>query len=384
MERERIRLGAGISIFRERRSWMLDLNLGAGRIRKSLKTTSKWEALQWVASMQPDDKSAIPPIERFKAVDTPMVFQRPVPVINIANTEKVRRVEPGVSIEDACTKYMEFLTTKNDDSAHIKNVGGQIRMFARFAKIDRVEQIETRHIIDYLASFAKSAPRTRRQKLWTLRTWLTWCKTLKFITADPTEGIAAPRIKRGKVTYLSFDEVTRLLKACAGTQFENIVKAALYSGMRLDEILRLEPADVDLKAKWLNLGVTKTSWPRDVPIFDQAVEAFDTFIKAGGFGFKESGNTRENLNAVFGAAEISGKDKFKIIRRTFVTNALLNGIDPYIVARWAGHDIQTQQKHYAGYRRSDRPLELTWFGMAVPKSGRLDPPNEGGDKQGPP
>lgn len=385
MERERIRLGAGISIFRERRSWLLDLNLGAGRIRKSLKTTSKWEALQWVVWMQPDGKPPIPSNERFKPADTPMLFQRPVPVINVVKLGEVRCVGPGISIEDACGKYLEYLAkTKSDSPDHIKNVGSQIRMFAKSAKIDRVQQIEARHIIDWLNSFAEKTAGTRKQKLWILRTWLNWCITMKYITSNPSEGIATPRVKRGKVKYLSFDEVHELLKASAGTPFEHIIKVAVYSGMRLDEILVIEPTDVDLKARWLNLGDTKTDRPRDIPLLDQAVAAFEAFVKNGGFGFVECGNTRDNLKAVFAAAKISGTDKFKLLRRTFVTHALLNEIDPYVVARWSGHDINVQQKNYAGYRRSDRPLEFTWCGKRIPRSGRLDPHGDEGDKQGSP
>lgn len=384
MERERIPLGAGIAIYRERRSWLLDLNLGGTRIRRSLRTVCKWDALQLVASMRPDDKPIIPPADRFKGENLRLPSNKAIPVVNIANPRTVFIVQAGITIEDACSKYLNYLKTKGDDIDHIKNVGGQIRMFARFAKVERVQQIEPHHIVEYLNSFAGKAARTRRQKLWTLRTWLNWCIVIRFCTTDPTAGLASPRIKRGRVKYLSFDEVARLFQASAGTEFDAIIKAAVYSGMRLDEILAMEPTDIDLRARWLNLGETKTDRPRDIPILDQAVPTFEAFLKDGGFGFEECGNTRKKLKAVFSAAQISGRDKFKLLRRTFVTHALLNEIDPYVVARWSGHDVHVQQRDYAGYRRSDRPLEFTWCGKRIPRSGRLDRDGTEGDKQGPP
>jgi integrase len=393
MEIERIRLGPGVSLYRERVSWLLDLTLeGGGRLRKSM-GKNRWKAIEETARAAGEGNLPKPPAERFQpaqqGTETSVTFTgpavylpkpppgvtplapRPQVVARPAETPQVRR---GISIEEAVSKYTTYLLkTKGDDPDHVDNVGGQIRMLQDHFKLDRVEQIEPHHIVEYLNSFADGPPSTRRQKLWTIRTWLRWCRAMRWISSDATEGISPPRVKRKKVRYLTFEEVERLLKASKGTPIKDHIKVALYTGLRAKELRSLDPADVDLKGRWLNLENTKTGRPRDIPIFDQCYPAFRRFMKERTFGITKSGYWERQFKEVFEKANLP-QPGFRILRRTFATHLLLEGIEQYIVAKWDGHDLRTQERHYAGYRRSDRPMKFTWFGKIVPKDGVLEIP----------
>lgn len=387
MERDRIILGPGIAIFREWNCWLLDLSMGKKRVRKSLKTDDKWKALEFVAQAHQRAEPFTPASERFAPAQQgnqvhlagfqgPDIFRppgmAPAPVI----PRVVARPVPRTTIDEAITLYTSYLRdNKSDSPEHVQNVGNQIRMFRTFAKLDRMDQIEARHIVEYLNSFAGKAARTRRQKLWTLRTWLRWCIKLGFRSSDPTDGLSPPRIKRKKVRYLSFEEVGRLLAASEGTPVDDALKAALYTGLRFKELRNLDLSDVDLKARWLNLERTKTDRPRDIPIFDQSLRCFQRFVRQGTFGITKSGYWDRQLKAVFKKAQVL-EPGFKILRRTFATNLLLLGVEQYVVAQWDGHDLSTQERHYAGYRRSDQPMRITWFGKRIPKDGRLKVPRQ--------
>lgn len=395
MELERIRLGPGVSLYRERVSWLLDLRLeGGGRLRKSM-GKNRWKAIETTARAAGEGalggNVSKPLDERFQGPSAnivPLGFVGPEvfrpkpppgtiplsPIVLPRAAPVIARPLPGISIEEAIFKYTAYLRdTKGDEPDHVKNVGGQIRMLQEFTKLDRVEQIEPRHIVEYLNSFASAAAGTRRQKLWTIRTWAKWCRTMGWIGRDPTEGISPPRIKRKKVRYLTFDEVERLLKASKRTPIEDHIKVAIYSGLRFKELRCLDHRDVDVKGRWLNLENTKTDRPRDIPIFDQCYPAFRRFMKERTFGITKSGYWERQFKSVFEKAKLLHPG-FRVLRRTFATHLLLEGIEQYIVAQWDGHDLSTQERYYAGYRKSDRPLVFTWFGKRVPKDGRLKAP----------
>ena len=64
-----------------------------------------------------------------------------------------------------------------------------------------------------------------------------------------------------------------------------------------------------------------------------------------------------SLREVWTRAKVDGG--LQILRHTWVSHLLLAGVDPYKVARFAGHDYAIQQKHYAGIKLGDKPFPMT-------------------------
>lgn len=396
MERERIPLAPGVSLYREGLVWMVDFFMKGDRMRKSLRTQDRWKALGLVASYMGRDGTTAPvtpPAERFAApqanvlplgVTGPAVFQlRPppgfVPLSPHAQAAVMVHASTGAAVKDAIDEYLADQDGMMGNSkAHTKNVRKQLEKFVAHAGVTRVEQIGTKHVRAYLNACATQgqSAKTRKDKLGILGAWMRWCRSMKYVAADPTEGMKAPRVRTGDVRYLTSAEVTKLLQAAEGSRVEVLIKMGLFTGLRRKELLGLTAEQIDLTGRSIRLKSSKTLRTRSVPVFDQTLPVIMRLPRTGKlFEISASGYLCRQVREVFAAAGLQGLG-LQTLRRTFATHLLLAGVDPYHVARWLGHDITVQQRHYGGFRQDDRPMELRWFGAPIPKSGVLEIPKE--------
>jgi len=89
-----------------------------------------------------------------------------------------------------------------------------------------------------------------------------WASVLPFKEAD------APKIR-----YLTDAETTNLIDACAG-DFRDLVLAALLTGCRYGELMKLKVGDFDPQAGTLLVQVSKGGKPRHVVLTDEGRNHF--------------------------------------------------------------------------------------------------------------
>src|SRR5262249_43661657 len=93
--------------------------------------------------------------------------------------------------------------------------------------------------------------------------------------------IKPPKRPRGRTRFLSEDEITRLMVACARSknpELAPVVALAINTGARRGELLRLKWEQVDLTSDFgfsarIRLVETKTDTDRSVPLNKDAVDA---------------------------------------------------------------------------------------------------------------
>lgn len=403
MERERIPLAPGVSLYREGLVWMVDFFIGGDRMRKSLRTQDKWKALGLVATYMGRDGTMAPvtPLaERFAApmanvlplrAAGPAVFQLKPPPGFVPLSPQVQSTvlvptPAGAVVEDAIDEYVADQDGMMGNSeAHTKNVRNQLMNFVTHAGVQRVEQIETKHLRAYLNACAKeeNKPKTRNGKLGIVRAWFRWCRVAKYIPADPSEGIRSVRVHRGDVRYLTSRELHKVLQAAKASPVECLIHLALFTGLRRKELLHLTGDRIDLVGRFIRLQSTKTHKTRTVPVFDQALQFLLRLPRKGKlFQMSANGYFCRQIREVFHSAGLKEKGLgLQVLRHTYVTHLLLMGVDAYHVAHWAGHDIAVQQRHYGGFSMSDRPIEMKWFGREIPKSGVLEVPKAANEQR---
>lgn len=113
-------------------------------------------------------------------------------------------------------------------------------------------------------------PATVNRYLATLsRAFTTAAKEWHWLDANPLRNVSKKTEPRGRVRYLSNDELTALLQACKRSELpvlHLIVLVALTTGMRRGEILALRWLDVDLLRNVIVIHKTKNNERRAVPI----------------------------------------------------------------------------------------------------------------------
>jgi integrase len=168
----------------------------------------------------------------------------------------------------------------------------------------------------------------------------------------PFRGVDVARIH-----YLNGTECQRLINAC-DQEFRQLVRAAILTGARYGELIRLRVSDVDLEAGTIHIRESKSGKPRQIPLTDEASEHFEqlvlgrggcaaVFVRSNGRVWKRSEQARPLLSACRRAG-IEPAITFHGLRDTFASVLAMNGAPMAVIARVLGHsDTRVTEKHYA-------------------------------------
>lgn len=248
----------------------------------------------------------------------------------------------------------------------------------------RADRLTTYQLKGWLSALAKSAPRlrtkagkkqhhrsvdmtdeeVRRQRRSAANRVLTYVKAAlnlawrsNKIESDkawravkPFKGADASRAR-----YLQLDECRVLLAACE-EDFGELVKAGLHTGARYSELARLSVQDFNPDVGTIAVRKSKNGKPRHVILTDEGRTFFAAvvkrasnrqflFVRADGEPWKASWQHRP-MKAASAAARIKGVS-FHILRHTWASHAVMNGVPLLVVARNLGHrDTRMVEKHY--------------------------------------
>ena len=174
---------------------------------------------------------------------------------------------------------------------------------------------------------------------------LAWRKVKPFRSVD------AARLR-----YLTIAEAKRLLNAC-DSEFRPLVQAALQTGARYGELIRLEVRDFDPDSGTLAIRQSKAGKPRRVVLTDEGVALFKQ-LAAGRGGhelllrrddgepFGKAHQTRPMIDACK-RAKLTPRISFHGLRHTWASLAVMNGVPLMVVAKNLGHtDTRMVEKHY--------------------------------------
>lgn len=152
------------------------------------------------------------------------------------------------------------------------------RTLLRFAAHADVtaDGLRTEHVERFLAEHP-AAPATMRQRFSTIRVFCRWLVKHGHLTADPTDGIDAPRQPRPVPRAYSPAVVAQLLEVCPDARARLICLLEVQEGLRACEVARLEVGDIDF-AERLVLVRGKGGRERILPLSDETSEALDAYL----------------------------------------------------------------------------------------------------------
>lgn len=169
----------------------------------------------------------------------------------------------------------------------------------------------------------------------------------------PFQNVELPKIR-----FLTLDESIRLVNACSNDSFRNLVKGALYTGCRYGELARLKASDFQPDQYAIFLRHTKNGKSRTVYLTKEGFDFFSritaekqgdeyVFTRPNGNAWK----TSEQIRPIKEACKNAGIDpaiSFHILRHTYASHLVMNGIALQVVAESLGHSsTRITEKHYA-------------------------------------
>jgi integrase len=167
----------------------------------------------------------------------------------------------------------------------------------------------------------------------------------------PFGNVDAPRIR-----YLSAAEAKRLINA-ADPDFRKLVQAALLTGCRYGELVRLEIGDYNPDAKAIHVRESKSGKPRHIPLTEEGAKFFAGLTAGHPGGHRllthdglpwGEGHQKRRMTDACKRAAIAPAISFHDLRHTYASLLAMNGVALQVIARALGHaDTRMTERHYA-------------------------------------
>lgn len=194
-------------------------------------------------------------------------------------------------------------------------------------------------------------------------------KELGWVDDTPMRQVSKLKEPRGRVRFLSADELARLSGACRESSCEplyTVFMLAVSTGMRKGEVMGLRWRDVDLETGWASLPTTKNGEPREVRLAGEAldllrehgrVRRLDTEYVFPSHNGRKPLDIRKPWTLAVEAAEISDF-RFHDLRHTAASYMHMSGAAQKDIAEVLGHKTLAMTNRYTHLTR-ERIAETT-------------------------
>ena len=164
------------------------------------------------------------------------------------------------------------------------------------------------------------------------------------------------QVDAARVRYLSMAEAKHLINAAAD-DFRWRARAALATGARYGELIRLTVADFNPDSGTLHVRTSKSGMGRHIVLDDEGLSLFSVLAtgrpagarllkRSDGGQWKQSHQARPMREACK-RARIEPIATFHCLRHTFCSHAIMNGAPLLVVAKNLGHcDTRMVERHY--------------------------------------
>lgn len=256
--------------------------------------------------------------------------------------------------------YLKF--EKNYSMNTINSYLSDIKEYQEFKKGDILSSTKE-DILAYLKTIKNLESTTISHKISSLKSFFKYYQKREKIKVNPLANIKSPKIAKKLPTYLTLEEVSKLLNVEIKSPYDARNKAILEllysSGIRISELCNMQTSNYNSYECIIRL-IGKGSKERIIPLGDYAISVLEDYIN----NYRPKIN-KKNINSIFinnrGDA-ISRQFIFKVIkkeclkkgirknvsphtlRHTFATHLLQNGADLRIIQELLGHEnISTTQ-----------------------------------------
>jgi tyrosine recombinase XerC len=233
-------------------------------------------------------------------------------------------------------------------------------------------------------------PRSVARKIASIKSLCQYCVKQRIISVNPSKALATPKLDKPLPVFLtkaqaeSLEETAALDERPQSPRDRAIIEFFYGSGIRLSELHGLTLGDID-KRKMTIRVMGKGQKERIVPITNQAVEAFDEYMKTA--PVKSSGSPRDPVfvndkgerlskrqierivHRSLSQVSLHKKKSPHVLRHSFATHLLDSGADIRVVKELLGHSSLTTTQIYTHVSREHL---LTVYKQAHPKAEKTE------------
>jgi len=303
-------------------------------------------------------------------------------------------------VQEVFNKYINYLEAERNVSPYtVRNYTTDLLDFFSFLRDKRVTSLQEvdKHILrDYLSRLMEQGlvKASIARKLSAMRSFYRYLLREGMVSINPVAATSSPKLDRRLPSFLTIEEVGRLLEAPDLTtpqgQRDRAILELLYaSGLRVSELVNLNLEQVNLDSDEIRVW-GKGSKERVVLMGKPAAEMLTLYLNQGRPKLlgKKSGNAfflnrygqrlpeRRVQRVLERYANIAGIDKRvhpHMLRHTFATHLLDGGADLRVVQELLGHANLSSTQIYTHVSKSQaRKVYLSAHPMAQQKDNNLE------------
>jgi len=297
--------------------------------------------------------------------------------------------EKSLIMKEIFNRYINHLQAEKNASAYtIRNYKTDLLDF--FSKVDR-------HVLrDYLAHLVGRGivKASIARKLSAIRSFYRYLVREKIIEVNPIKTVSSPKLDKRLPSFLTLDEVKKLLEAPdpstpQGLRDRALLELLYASGLRVSELVSLELGQINLETNEIRVW-GKGSKERVVLMGEPAAEALRTYLEKGRpelIGEKKSNALFLNrygqrfperavqklLEKYASLAGLKKRVHPHMLRHTFATHLLDGGADLRVVQELLGHARLSSTQIYTHVtKKQARKVYLAAHPLAKEKSDEAE------------
>jgi len=312
-------------------------------------------------------------------------------------------------VQEIFNKYTNYLEVERNASPYtVRNyttdlLGNYSRgpekgffQFLRLKNVTSLDEVDKHTLRDYISWLMEQGvvKASIARKLSAIRSFYRYLAREEILTADAVQKTSSPKLDKRLPSFLTTDEITRLLEAPDLTspqgQRDRALLELLYaSGLRVSELVSLNPEQVNLDTREIRVW-GKGAKERMVLMGEPAAEALVTYLNQGRpglLGNKRTGAlflnrygerlTERSVQSILEEyANIIGIEKRvhpHMLRHTFATHLLDGGADLRVVQELLGHASLASTQIYTHVSKSQaKKVYLSAHPMAQEKDEKLE------------
>lgn len=281
-------------------------------------------------------------------------------------------------MEVFCEAFLDYLKVERGLSKNsISSYNQDLKKYLDYLKKRKIESpnsIDRKDITDFLFLLRKNiCPSSISRTLSTVKNFHKFLLREKIASSDPSNLIDSPKVDKKIPSFLSLDEVTRILKApnlkdIKGIRARAILEIMYATGMRVSEVSSLKVSDCNMDVGFVKCK-GKGSKERIVPLGKVAQHFVQKYInearpKLLGKKFSiylflaQGGRTLSRqsiwkiIKAMAKSAGVRKKISPHVLRHSFATHLLERGADLRSLQEMLGHASITTTQIYTHINRS--------------------------------
>jgi len=303
-------------------------------------------------------------------------------------------------MQEIFNRYINHLQAERNASAYtIRNYRADLLDFFRFLKEKKVATLDEvdRHVLrDYLAHLVRRGivKASIARKLSAIRSFYRYLMREKIIEANPIKTVSSPKLDKRLPSFLTVDEVKKLLEAPnlstpQGLRDRALLELLYASGLRVSELVSLELGQINLESNEIRVW-GKGSKERVVLMGEPAAEALKVYLEQGRpklIGIKKSNALFLNrygqrlperavqkiLEQYTAKAGLKKRVHPHMLRHTFATHLLDGGADLRVVQELLGHERLSSTQIYTHVtKKQARKVYLAAHPMAKEKGDETE------------